>query len=242
MSTVDAKEISKFTEIAEKWWNESGPFAPLHRFNPVRIEYLRDKICTHFSRDVTNPQPLKALRIIDVGAGGGLLSEPLARMGAEVLGIDAGEANIAAAKIHAENSGVNVEYLATTAEEIAAKGQVFDVVLAMEIIEHVADINLFLQTLCKIVAPGGILCVATINRTAQSFLKAIIGAEYVLRWLPRGTHEWKRFCKPSEIAKELVSQGLEVNAIDGVSYSIITRSFAISRDVSVNYMLLASRG
>lgn len=240
-STVDAAEIAKFTAMADEWWDPAGKFKPLHKFNPVRIAYLRDTIAAHVGSDATKPKSLKNLSLLDIGCGGGLLAEPMARLGATVTAIDAAEKNIAVASLHAKKQNLEIDYRCTTAEDVARTKKQFDVVLAMEIIEHVADVTAFLESCAKLVKPGGLLFVATLNRTAKSYLFAIVGAEYVLGWLPKGTHEWKKFLKPSEIVMPLESLGLKTREITGVSYNPIKDSFSVSRDTAVNYMLVAEK-
>lgn len=240
--TVDAGEISRFAAIAAEWWDPDGKFRPLHRYNPVRVRYLRDAICRHFGRDPEGPLPLKGLRIVDVGCGGGLLAEPLARLGADVLGVDAGEATVEVARLHAAESGVGVSYRRAGAEDLVAEGREFDVVVALEVVEHVADVPLFLDALARLTAPRGMLAMATINRTPKAFALAIVGAEWVLRWLPRGTHDWRKFLRPSELAAGLRHAGLRVRDLQGVVYHPLRGTFSLDpRDLDVNYMLWASR-
>ncbi|MDZ5646542.1 bifunctional 2-polyprenyl-6-hydroxyphenol methylase/3-demethylubiquinol 3-O-methyltransferase UbiG [Nitrospirillum sp. BR 11828] len=241
-TTVDPGEIQRFSAIAAEWWDEAGKFRPLHKLNPVRLEYLRDRICAHFGRDPLAPQPLKGLRLVDIGCGGGLLSEPLARMGADVVGIDAAERNVKTAATHAMETGTPVDYRHTTAEDLVAAGEKFDAVLSLEVVEHVADVPLFLDSLAALLKPEGLLVMATLNRTPKSYLMAIIGAEYVLRWLPRGTHDWRKFLKPSELAAGLRATGLTVREIMGLVYSPFNDTFRLdARDLDVNYLLWASR-
>jgi len=241
-TTVDPAEIERFSRIAAEWWDPAGKFRPLHKFNPVRLAWLRDVICKAHGRDPHAPRPLDGIRILDVGCGGGLLSEPLARLGASVTGIDAAEKNVKTAAAHAEETGVSVDYRASTAEDLAAAGEQFDVVLAMEIVEHVADVDLFVGTVVGLARPGGQVFMATLNRTAKSFLFGIVAAEYVLRWLPRGTHDWKRFLKPSELTGTLRQSGVEVREVTGVTYNPISDRFSLAaRDLDVNYMLWGVR-
>ncbi|ASG19656.1 bifunctional 2-polyprenyl-6-hydroxyphenol methylase/3-demethylubiquinol 3-O-methyltransferase UbiG [Nitrospirillum viridazoti] len=241
-TTVDPGEIQRFSAIAAEWWDEAGKFRPLHKLNPVRLEYLRDRICAHFGRDPLAPQPLKGLRLVDIGCGGGLLSEPLARMGADVVGIDAAERNVKTAATHAMETGTPVDYRHTTAEALVAAGEKFDAVLSLEVVEHVADVPLFLDSLAALMKPEGLLVMATLNRTPKSYLMAIIGAEYVLRWLPRGTHDWRKFLKPSELAAGLRATGLTVREVMGLVYSPFNDTFRLdARDLDVNYLLWASR-
>ncbi|HVZ02118.1 MAG TPA: bifunctional 2-polyprenyl-6-hydroxyphenol methylase/3-demethylubiquinol 3-O-methyltransferase UbiG [Dongiaceae bacterium] len=240
-NTVDHAEIAKFEAMAEGWWDPTGKFRPLHRLNPVRVRFIRDRLAQSLGRDPNGPEPLRGLSILDVGCGGGLLAEPLARLGATVTGIDAAERNIAIARDHAEKVGVKVTYLPCTAEDLAAQGAQFDAVLAMEIVEHVADLDGFIGACADLLKPTGTLFVATLNRTVKSFAMAIVGAEYVLRWLPRGTHDWKRFLRPSELAQRLRARGLALRELAGVTYHPLDDSFALGRDCSVNYLAVAGR-
>ncbi len=238
-NTIDSAEVAKFTAMADEWWDENGKFRPLHLFNPVRIRYIRDAIATHFNKKPEAPKPLSGIRIVDIGCGGGLLAEPLARLGATVTGVDASEKNIRIASLHAKKTNTKVTYLHHAAEDLVSKKQQFDVVLAMEIVEHVADVDAFLKACAALVKPGGLLFVATLNRTPKSFLFGILGAEYVMRWLPRGTHDWRKFLKPSEIAEILQKEGLKTDDIKGVNYRIISGDFLLTNDPSVNYILRA---
>lgn len=241
-TTIDDAEVARFSAIAAEWWNPNGKFRPLHRFNPVRIEYIRDAICRRFDRDSEAPAPLAGLRLLDIGCGGGLLAEPMARMGAAVTGIDASERNIKTASVHAAEGGLAIDYRQSAAETLAETGARFDVVLAMEIVEHVADLGLFLRSAASLVKPGGLLFMATLNRTPKSWLMAIVGAEYVLRWLPRGTHDWRKFVKPSELAAGLAPGGLMIRDLTGMIYHPLTDSFSLApRDLAVNYMLYAQK-
>lgn len=240
--TVDDAEIARFSAIAAEWWSATGKFKPLHKFNPVRLRFLRDRICERYGRDPLGPLPLQGLTILDIGCGGGLLSEPLARLGAEVTGIDAAERNVRVAEVHAAETGAPVTYRHAAAEDLVAEGARFDVVLAMEVVEHVADVDMFLDSCAALVKPDGMLFMATLNRTARGFLMGVVGAEYVLRWLPRGTHDWRKFLKPSELASGLRRNGLEVRELTGVTYNPIADEFRLNpRDLAVNYMLWASR-
>lgn len=246
-STVDAGEVERFSRIADEWWDESGKFAPLHRLNPARIGFIRDRVAGHFGRDPLDfgekgTGPLHGLRILDIGCGGGLVCEPMARLGAEVTGIDASERNVGVARLHAERMGLAVDYRAGTAEMLRDEGRQYDVVLALEIVEHVADVDLFIACCAALVKPGGVLILSTLNRTTKAFALAIIGAEYVMRWLPRGTHDWRKFLKPSEVARGLRVAGLSVEELAGIVYSPITGRWRIDpRDLDVNYMMLATR-
>jgi 2-polyprenyl-6-hydroxyphenyl methylase/3-demethylubiquinone-9 3-methyltransferase len=237
-STVDEAEIERFSRIADEWWDPNGKFAPLHRLNPLRLGYIRDRAAGHWQRDPLSGAPLQALSLLDIGCGGGLLCEPAARLGATVTGIDAAQRNIATAHRHAEGQGLAIDYRETTAEALAAEGRQFDIVLALEIVEHVADIDLFLRSCGQLTKPGGLLFLSTLNRTAKAWALAIAGAEYLLRWLPRGTHDWKKFLKPSEVVRGLRSGGVETQEIVGVVYSPLSRAWSLSkRDLDVNYML-----
>lgn len=237
-STVDAAEIERFARIADEWWDPAGKFAPLHRLNPVRIGYIRDQAARHWQRDVLSGQPLAGLSLLDIGCGGGLLCEPMARLGASVTGIDAAARNIAVARLHAEGQALAVDYRQNTAELLAEQGARYDIVLALEIVEHVADIDLFLRSCGRLVKPGGLLFLSTLNRTTKAWLLAIAGAEYVLGWLPRGTHDWRKFLKPSEIVRGLAAGGIEAQEIVGVIYSPLSRNWSLSKnDLDVNYML-----
>ncbi|MCR9212967.1 MAG: bifunctional 2-polyprenyl-6-hydroxyphenol methylase/3-demethylubiquinol 3-O-methyltransferase UbiG [Proteobacteria bacterium] len=245
IKSVDPKEIANFSAMADEWWDESGKFKPLHKFNPIRIGFIRDQVIAHFQLGTEEPvaqlKPFKGLRLLDIGCGGGLLCEPMARLGADVVGADASEKNISIASLHAEKSGLDIDYRHITAEELAAAGEKFDVILNMEVIEHVADVEGFMNACCTLLNPGGIMFVATLNRTAKSFALAIVGAEYVLRWLPRGTHSWQKFLKPSEVTKTIREEGLNITEIVGASYNPLEDRWHISKDLKVNYMLCATK-
>lgn len=240
-TTIDQAEVDRFTAMAAEWWNPAGKFRPLHKFNPVRLRYIRDKACAHFGRDPSVHQPLAGLRVLDIGCGGGLLSEPVARMGASVLGADASERNIGIASTHAAQSGVAVDYRAVTAEDLAAAGEKFDIILNMEVVEHVADVDFFISTCASMVKPGGMMFIATINRTMKAMALAIVGAEYVLRWLPKGTHQYEKLVRPEELEKPLLTSGMQIDDRTGVFFSPLTNQWNLSRDMDVNYMVLASR-
>jgi len=240
-SSVDPQEVERFARLAARWWDPRGPMAPLHKLNPVRLAYIRDNTAEHFGRDAKKLGCLKGLRILDIGCGAGILSEPLARLGAEMTGIDPAGENIAAARAHAVDAGITVDYRATTAEELAGAGEQFDVVLALEIVEHVADLGAFLAAATALLKPGGALVAATLNRTAKSYLFAIVGAEYVLGWLPRGTHDWRKFVRPSELAAALRRNRLRAVEIAGVSYNPLADRWSLTADLDVNYMVLALR-
>ena len=227
---VDPKEIQKFSDMAKTWWDPQGPFRPLHRFNPIRIEYITQQL------QKQNPT-LSGLQMLDIGCGGGLLSEPMARLGAKVTAIDASEKNIEIAKLHAKESGLTIRYHHQTVDQLLVKKTRFDVILNMEVIEHVQDPALFLKHSAALLKPGGIMFVATLNRTIKSYLFAIIGAEYILRWLPRGTHEWHKFIKPSEMEAMLSDTGCHRQALTGVTFNPLTQSWSLSDDLSINYMM-----
>lgn len=240
-STVDHEDVARFSAIAEQWWDPRGKFAPLHRLNPTRLAYLRAQILQHTRREDEGTTPLSGLSLLDIGCGGGLVCEPLTRLGASVTGIDASEKNIAVAKLHAEKSGLAIDYRAMPPETLAATAENFDVVLALEIIEHVADTAAFYATLRKLLKPGGLLMMSTINRTAASYAKAIIGAEYILRWLPVGTHQWSQFLRPSELAAGLAAEGFTPKPPCGICFSPFSGKFSLNpRDLSVNYFLSAT--
>jgi 2-polyprenyl-6-hydroxyphenyl methylase/3-demethylubiquinone-9 3-methyltransferase len=240
-STVDPGEVARFERMAARWWDTNGPMRALHRLNPVRLAYIRDAACRTFGRDPRAPFPLSGLAVLDVGCGGGILSEPLARLGATVTGLDPASGNIAVAKLHAERAGLTVDYRGETVEAVAARGEHFDVVLAMEVVEHVTDVEAFLAACCLALKPGGLLGLSTINRTMRAFALAIVGAEYVLGWLPRGTHEWDKFVTPDELEAAVERAGLSVSDVTGVVYNPLRDAWITSRDTSVNYMALAER-
>lgn len=241
-STVDPAEIERFSRIAEEWWDPAGKFAPLHRLNPLRIGYVRDRVASHWRRAALSGHPLEGLSLLDIGCGGGLLCEPMARLGAQVSGIDASGRNVSIAAAHAEKQGLAIDYRQHTAEAMAQEERQYDIVVALEIVEHVADVDLFLQSCGRLVKPGGLLFLSTLNRTAKAWALAIAGAEYVLRWLPRGTHDWKKFLKPSEVVKGLAAGGIETQEIVGVVYSPLSRAWSLDKsDLDVNYMLYGTK-
>jgi 2-polyprenyl-6-hydroxyphenyl methylase/3-demethylubiquinone-9 3-methyltransferase len=240
-STIDAGEVERFSALAAEWWNPNGKFRPLHKFNPVRLAYIRDHVARHFGRDPLAARPFEGLRFLDIGCGGGLLSEPMARLGAVVVGADASATNIEVAKLHAAESGIEIDYRATTAEELAEAGEKFDVILNLEVVEHVSDIDLFIGKCGEMMKEGGIMFVATINRTLKALGLAIIGAEYVLRWLPRGTHQYGRLVRPDELEAALAKAGLSVVDRTGVTYNPLADRWQKSRDMDVNYMVLAEK-
>jgi 2-polyprenyl-6-hydroxyphenyl methylase/3-demethylubiquinone-9 3-methyltransferase len=241
-SSVVETEVERFSALAADWWSPRGPMAALHKFNPVRLAYIRDKAAERFDRDPKKLGSLKGLRMLDIGCGGGILSEPLARLGAVMVGADPSQENIAAAQAHAEQSGLAIDYRATTAEALAGADERFDVVLAMEVVEHVADVDAFVATCTTMVKPGGLMFAATLNRTFKSFALAIVGAEYVLRWLPRGTHQWDKFVTPHELETAFEHGGLRVIGERGVVFNPFADRWQLSSDMDVNYMLVAERG
>ena len=239
--SVDAGEIARFSALAEEWWDAKGKLRPLHALNPTRLGFIRDRLCTHYGRNADDPLPLKGLDLLDVGCGGGLLAEPMARLGADVVGIDAAEESIRVAGVHAQESGLAIDYRAATAEALAEGKRRFDVILAMEVVEHVADLEGFLAACSTLLKPRGAMVIATLNRTPRAFALAVVGAEYVLRWLPRGTHDWRKFVRPSELDAILRANGVTVAALTGVTYNPLTDRWNLSRDVSVNYMVFATK-
>ena len=240
-STIDTQEVARFDALAGEWWNPSGEMKPLHRINPTRIAFIRDRLASHFGLDIRSPAPLSGLRILDIGCGGGLLSEPLARLGGEVTGIDPGATNIEIARAHANRSGLRLDYRSTTAEDLVHSGKSFDVVLAMEVIEHVASIDAFIGASAALVRSNGLFIGSTLNRTLKSFALAIVGAEYVLRWLPKGTHSWDKFVKPDEFSDALIKAGLKDPMTRGMVYAPLQDSWSLSNDTSVNYFIAAHK-
>lgn len=240
--SIDPAEVEKFSSIAAEWWDPKGKFRPLHRFNPVRLGFIRDTIEAHFALKPGAKRPLEGLRLLDIGCGGGLVSEPMARLGADVTAVDASEANIKTAMTHAAEGGLKIDFRAGTVEGLLEAGEPpFDVVLNLEVVEHVANPDQFLADCAALVKPGGLMIAATINRTTKAFALAIVGAEYVLRWLPAGTHEFEKFLKPEEIARAVSKAGLEPMDPQGVSYSPLRDEWRLTRDTKVNYMLVATR-
>ncbi len=233
-NTINKKEIEKFSKIAEEWWNPNGKFKPLHKFNPIRITYIKDNIIKTFQIN-QKKNPLKKLKILDIGCGGGLLSEPMCRLGAEVTAIDASEKNINVAKLHAKKNNLKINYICTSPEKMKIKNH-FDVILNMEIVEHVEDVDFFLKTCSRLLKKNGIMFVATLNKTLKSYVFAIVGAEYILRWLPIGTHEWEKFLKPEELISILENYNLSLDKIDGMQFNILTDSWKVGVDKSVNYI------
>jgi 2-polyprenyl-6-hydroxyphenyl methylase/3-demethylubiquinone-9 3-methyltransferase len=240
-STIDAAEIARFAALADEWWNPSGPLAPLHRLNPLRIAYVKEAICRKHGRDIKDPLALSGLRVLDIGCGGGLVTEPLCRMGAIVTGIDPAPENTTVAARHAEQGGLAIDYRGITIEEQAARPEHFDVVTILEVVEHVADVPAFVAASVSVLEPGGMAIAATINRTIKAWLLAIVGAEYVLRWLPRGTHSYDKLVTPAELTSAFRAAGLTVTAETGVMYVPIADRWRLSRDMDVNYMMVAER-
>jgi 2-polyprenyl-6-hydroxyphenyl methylase / 3-demethylubiquinone-9 3-methyltransferase len=239
--TIDAAEVERFAKLGAEWWDPRGKMAVLHKFNPVRLAYIRDHASARFGRDAKRLDCLKELRILDIGCGGGILSEPLARLGAHVLGADPSPTNIEVARRHASDVGVIVDYRSTTVEALADAGERFDIVLAMEVVEHVADLPLFVRRCAEMVRPSGLMIVATLNRTLKSFALAIVGAEYILGWLPRGTHQWDKFVTPNELEALLEKNRLRVTDERGVIYNLLADDWQLSTDTNVNYMVVAER-
>ena len=234
MSSVNKKEIEKFSKMATEWWDPNGKFKPLHKFNPIRIKYIKEKIINNFNLE-NKKKSLKKIQILDIGCGGGLLSEPMCRLGANVTGIDASNTNIKIAKLHAKKNKLDIQYICSSPENLKIKKK-FDVILNMEIVEHVKDIEVFLKSSSKLLKKGGLMFIATINKTLKSYIFAIIGAEYILRWLPVGTHEWEKFVKPSDLKRILKKSSLDLIDLDGMQFDMINNEWNLSKDVSVNYI------
>ena len=234
MNTINQKEIEKFSKMADEWWDPNGKFKPLHKFNPIRIKYIKESIIEEFNLKDTDSVPLNGIKILDIGCGGGLLSEPMCRLGADVTGIDASSKNIEIAKIHAEKNNLKIKYICTSPEKI--KDTQYDVILNMEIIEHVENVDLFLKSSVSLLNKKSLMFVATLNKTLKSYLFAIIGAEYVLRWLPIGTHEWEKFVKPKDLEDMLTSHGMKLIKTDGVKFNPILDKWSLSKDTSINYI------
>ena len=233
-NTINKEEIDKFSKIAEEWWNPEGKFKPLHKFNPIRISYLKENIIKTFKLG-DKKTPLKNIKILDIGCGGGLLSEPMCRLGASVTGIDASDKNINVAKLHSKKNNLKINYFCSSPEKFKVKDK-FDVILNMEIVEHVDDINFFLKSCTSLLKKNGIMFVATLNKTLKSYIFAIVGAEYILRWLPIGTHEWEKFVKPDELTSILKKNNLKLDRIDGMNFNILTNKWSVGNDKSVNYI------
>ena len=240
MSTINSDEIQKFSKLADEWWDVNGKFKPLHMFNPIRIEYILDKITQHFKLDNEKKLLLKNLEILDIGCGGGLISEPMARLGGNVTGIDAGEKNIKIASLHCKKSNLKINYLNKSPEQLTEKEK-FDIILNLEVVEHVDDLDLYLQSCYNLLKTNGLIFTETINRTFISYVKAIIGAEYILRWLPIGTHDWNKFIKPEELEKKLSNKKFTTNNIKGLEFNPISSKWKKSDNLSVNYIICSSK-
>jgi 2-polyprenyl-6-hydroxyphenyl methylase / 3-demethylubiquinone-9 3-methyltransferase len=240
-TTIDQSDVDRFSRIASEWWDPRGKFRPLHKFNPTRLDYIREQVSATFGRNLRTAKPFEGLRLLDIGCGGGLLCEPMARLGADVVGADASATNIEVAKLHAAQSGVSIDYRATTSEALSEAGETFDIILNMEVVEHVADVELYLQSCAKMLRPGGLMFIATINRTMRAYALAIVGAEYVLRWLPKGTHSYEKLVRPEEIEAALAPTGVTIIDRLGVTFNPLTDKWSRSNDIAVNYMMLTSR-
>ena len=239
--TADTDEVARFAAIADEWWDPTGKFRPLHQLAPVRLAFIRDHVVSHLGLDPESATPFKGLRILDVGCGGGLVSEPLARLGADVTAIDAAARNIEVAKLHAKGAGLNIDYRNSQPEELVQTGETFDIVVNLEVVEHVADLDMFLSTSAAMVRPGGGMVLSTINRTLKSLALAKVMAEYVLRWLPVGTHDWKKFVKPSELARGLRQADMDISSMSGMSYNPMRDIWRLSTDLNVNYLAFAEK-
>ncbi len=240
-STIDTEEIARFERLSQDWWDPNGPMKALMKLNPTRIGYIRDQVLQSLDVEPFTNQPFAGLKVLDIGCGGGLLSEPIARLGGEVLGIDAAATNISVAKTHARQMGLKIDYRSTSLEDLTKSGELYDIVLAMEILEHVADRSTFIRLATKCVQPGGIIFVSTINRTIKALATAKIGAEYILNWVPKGTHDWRKFSRPSFLVENLMHNGLEIVDIRGMHYSLFSDLWHLSNDVRVNYILHAKK-
>ena len=239
--SVDPSEVEKFSRMAAEWWDPTGKFAPLHKFNPVRLKFIRETVTAHVRRDAKSLHPFEGLSLLDIGCGGGLLSEPMSKMGFKVTGVDPSEKNIGTARAHAAQSGAVVEYRVADAETLAQEGQSFDVVLNMEVVEHVADLRGYLESTAALVKPGGLMFVATLNRTLKALALAKVAAEYILRWLPPGTHDWDKFVAPAELRAMLEDSGLKVLKTQGIAFDPLGWDWRLSNDTDVNYMVVAER-
>ncbi len=240
MTTINQEEIQKFSKIADEWWDANGKFKPLHRFNPIRIKYIIEKCTNHFNLKNNSENSLNGLKFLDIGCGGGLVSEPLCRLGGNVTGIDASSKNIEVAKIHAQKNKLKIKYLNTSPEKNQIQDK-FDVILNLEVIEHVENVDLFMKSATELLKKNGIMFIATINRTFESYIKAIVGAEYILRWLPIGTHDWQKFLTPDEIEQKFSKLDLDKLDLTGLKYNIFSNNWSKSKDCSVNYILLARK-
>lgn len=240
-TTIDQSDVDRFSRIASEWWDPRGKFRPLHKFNPTRLDYIREQVSATFARNLKSDKPFDGLRLLDIGCGGGLLCEPMARLGAAVVGADASATNIEVAKLHATQSGVAIDYRATTSEALSEAGETFDIILNMEVVEHVADVELYLQSCAKMLRPGGLMFIATINRTMKAYALAIVGAEYVLGWLPKGTHSYEKLVRPEEIEAALAPTGVAIIDRLGVTFNPLADKWSRSNDIAVNYMVLTSR-
>jgi 2-polyprenyl-6-hydroxyphenyl methylase/3-demethylubiquinone-9 3-methyltransferase len=241
-ANLDKGEVERFARLAAEWWSAEGKFRPLHKIGPARLTFLRDRLCAHFARDARGARPLAGLTILDIGCGGGLVAEPLARLGAHVTGIDPAADNIAAARAHAEGQGLALDYRAALVEDLVSEGRLYDAVLCLEVVEHVPDPAAFVATCARLVRPGGLLLLSTINRTWKAYALAIIGAEYVLRWLPAGTHRWDRFVTPAELEGYVKGAGLMLDQLAGMIYDPLTDRWSLGEDVGVNYLMSARKG
>ena len=240
MTTVNKEEIQKFSKLADEWWDVNGKFKPLHMFNPIRIEYIRDKIFSHYKIDRKKRLPLKGLKILDIGCGGGLISEPMCRLGAQVTGIDASEKNIKVASVHAKKNNLKINYLSKSPEEISRKNS-YDIVLNLEVVEHVENLELYIESCSKLLKKNSLMFTATLNRTLTSYVKAIIGAEYVLRWLPIGTHDWNKFVKPEELEEKMINHNFSIKDVKGLNFNPITKNWSRSDNLSVNYIITSKK-
>ena len=241
-ATLDQQEVARFAAIASEWWDTNGKFRPLHQIGPVRLGFIRARLDAHFALPSRGLKPFAGLRLLDIGCGGGLIAEPLARLGARVTGIEPAEANIRAARTHAAPQGLDIDYRVARAEDLAAAGETFDGVMCLEVVEHVPDVGAFLMTCAGLVRPGGIMVLSTLNRTLKSFALAIVGAEYVLRWLPVGTHQWDRFVTPTELDRHLAAAGLRMGRPEGMVYNPLSDRWSLASDTDVNYLVAATRG
>jgi len=242
LSSLDPAEVEKFSKLAAIWWDPKGKMGVLHKFNPVRIEWIKEQVCARLGLDPLIEHPFKGLRFLDIGCGGGLLCEPMARLGATVVGVDPAEKNIRTAQVHAAEQGLSIDYRISKAEDLAEVGEQFDVILNMEVIEHVGMPQFYVKSCCAMLKPKGLMFIATLNRTLKSFGLAIVGAEYILRWLPKGTHEWEKFIKPQELREWLAANNVTVKAESGVVYHPIERVWRKAKDMDVNYMLVGEKG